>query len=107
MIAVAGKLALQLPHHVGFGGHQKIGRLGKRGDVADHGFGAAHEIAVLPDVGRAFRVSDGKSVREFSLEREQIADAENLVHDAGAVPQDHFPASDCFQVLDQVAVGHE
>ena len=47
------------------------------------------------------------AARHLPLQRQQVADAEDLVDHAGAVPQDHLAAGDFLQVLAQVPVGHE
>src|SRR5579871_1392666 len=107
MIAVLWRFALELPHHVGFRGHQEIGRELEPSNVANHCLRPANEIAVFPDIRGAFRVCDREGLRQPALQREQIADAENFVDNAGAIPQNHFTPRDLFQILTEMAVRHE
>src|SRR5947208_641293 len=82
----------------------EVRRLPVAFDVPQHRLGAADIVAVLADVGRTLWMSDSECLRQLALERQQIADAENLVDDAGAVPENHRPAGDFLQILPQVAV---
>src|SRR6266480_4857465 len=86
MVAMLWKLVLQLPHHVGLGCDQQVGRLSKAENVLNHRLGAADKVAMLADIGRAFGMSEGERVGEPAFQLNQVADAENLVDHAGAVP---------------------
>ena len=56
VVAVPREAALELPKHVGLGGHDEVARLREAGDVLNHALGAADEVAVLADVLRCVGV---------------------------------------------------
>ena len=104
MKSVIGVPTFKLPNHVGFGGNQNVTGIWEFCNKPNNRLCTSDKVALASDIGWALRVSHCNATGQRCLLTDQIAYAENLMHHAGAVPKNHFSASNLLKVLAQVPI---